>query len=388
MLDSISLSNEVVVSRCQDVPVPVVTSVAPMKLQQTLYIAASNCLYALEARNGAVRWCQQVSVHRTYSYHPGISMPPPSHAIFGTPRVFDDVIYTCVSGHGGFTCAFNAGDGTLRWSTATDGWIVSMPFRDYAVPIVQNGVVYNGTYALREVDGSILWRINIDVLAEGALSLHTLADDVLYGNTQKGVYAINAENGEIRWLFEPDNYSIISGPLVVSDHVLYVGTSGSVDHPERSCFYALNADTGEVSWKYSMGSYIGAAVHQGNVFVSSGDLVLYSLDKQNGSSRWKYKLARPGHYPATVEKDVLYVNNDGVYAINSADGSTLWHQSLGSSPSIYFTPSVVLDEVVLLARIDGHGRSVLYALNASNGMEYWHCDFPLQLAPIAVLARS
>jgi len=52
----------------------------------------------------------------------------------------------------------------------------------------------------------------------------------------------------------------------------------------------------------------------------------------------------------------LYINIDGAYALSSADGTVLWHKDLGSRPSVAFTPSVVVDGVVYLASIDGHGR--------------------------------
>ncbi|HLH60863.1 MAG TPA: PQQ-binding-like beta-propeller repeat protein [Ktedonobacteraceae bacterium] len=132
-----------------------------------------------------------------------------------------------------------------------------------------------------------------------------------------------------------------------------------------------------------MGHYIGAVIHNESVYVSSGDRYLYALQKSNGSQRWKYQLVSSGHYPASIAENVLYINTDGAYALSSADGTVLWHQNLGSSPSVSFTPSVVLDRVVYLASIDGHGRSILYALNASNGTEYWHSHYPHQIIPLA-----
>jgi outer membrane protein assembly factor BamB len=295
--------------------------------------------------------------------------------------VTNNVVYVCASGYGKYTYAFNAGHGTLRWRTPTDAWRVSMPFGDFAVPMVKDGIVYTGTYALNEQDGTVLWRIAIDT---GWLSLHALVDDTLYAMSQMGIYAINAQNGEIYWHYQPDASTIMSGPLVVADHLLYAGTSGSVDHPEKSYFCALDAAKGTERWQYTMGSYVGAVIHNESIYVSSGDRYLYALEKHNGSLRWKYQFVSPGHHPATIAEKVLYINTDGAYALSSADGTVLWHQHLGSSPSVSFTPSVVLDGVVYLASIDGHGRSILYALNASNGTEYWHNHYPHQIAPLAV----
>ncbi len=380
--DPTSTSDEVALNRCGDLPpVSVVTTVAPVGAQQTLYVATFDHLYALNASDGTVRWCQQVTLTREYRYQPGVSYPPPPHMLFGTPRVANGVVYVCASGYGKYTYAFNAGDGTLRWRTPTDAWRVSMPFGDFAVPVLKDGIVYNGTYALNEQDGSVLWRIALETRW---LSLHALVDDTIYAISQMGIYAINAQNGETHWLYQPDAHTIISGPLVVADHLLYAGTSGSVDHPEKSYCCALDAEKGTERWRYTMGSYIGAVIHNERVYVSSGDRCLYALDKHTGSLRWKYQFVSPGHYPATIAENVLYINTDGAYALSSADGAVLWHQHLGSSPSVSFTPSVVLDGVVYLASIDGHGRSILYALNASNGTEYWHSHYPHQIAPLAV----
>jgi outer membrane protein assembly factor BamB len=378
--------DDVALNRCQDPPpVSVVTTGAPVGEQQMLYVASFDHLYAVNASDGTVRWCQQVKptqeLIKEWSDRPGMRHFPPRHMLFGTPRVTNSVVYVCASGSGKYTYAFDAEDGTLRWRTPTDAWRVSMPFGDFAVPLVKDGIVYTGTYALNEQDGTVLWRSAIDT---GWLSLHALVQDTIYAMSQMGIYAISVQNGEIHWLYQPDAYTIMSGPLVVADHLLYAGTSGSVDHPEKSYFCALDADKGTERWRYIMGSYIGAVIHNERVYVSSGDRCLYALDKYSGSLHWKYQFVTPGHYSATIAENVLYLSRDGAYAQSLADGAVLWHQHLGSSPSVSFTPSVVLDGVVYLARIDGHGRSILYALNASDGTEYWHSPYPHQIIPLAI----
>ncbi len=381
--DTTSPSDEVALNRCQDLPpVPVLTTVAQVGAQETLYVATYGQLYAVNASDGTVRWCQQLTLTREYGYQPGVSYPPPPHMLFGTPRVVNGVVYVCASGSGRYTYAFNAGDGTLRWRTPTDAWRVSIPIGDFAVPLVKDGIVYNGTYALNEQDGTVLRRIAFDTRW---LSPQALVEDTIYAMSQMGVYAINAQNGEVYWLYQPDAQTIMSGPLVVADHLLYAGTSGSVDHPEKSYFCALDAEKGTERWRYTMGSYIGAVIHNENIYVSSGDWCLYALEKNNGSLHWKYQFVFPGHYPATIAENVLYINTDGAYALSSADGAVLWHQPLWRNPhvGISFTPSVVLDGVVYLASIDGYGRSILYALNASNGTEYWHSHYPYQINPLA-----
>ncbi len=385
--DSTSASDEVALNRCQDPPpVALVATVAPVGAQQTLYVATSDRVYAVYASDGTVRWCQQVQPTQEriqeWSARHDIHREPPPHLLFGTPRVTNGVVYICASGYGKYTYAFNAGDGALRWRTPTDAWRVSMPFGDFAVPLVQDGIVYSGTSALNEQDGTMLWRIAIET---DWFSPQALVDGTLYAVTQMGIHAINAQNGEVRWHYQPDAYTMISGPLVVADDLLYVGTSGSVAHPEKSYCCALDAETGTLRWQDPLRKgYVGAVIDNERLYVSAGDRHLYALEKHNRSLHWKRQFWTSGHSSATLAENVLYLNRDGAYALSSADGTVLWHQHLGSNPSISFTPPVVLDGVVYLASIDGGGHSMLYALNASNGTEYWHSPYPHQIIPLAV----
>ena len=220
-------------------PVPVVTTVAPVREQHlSLYLAARECLYAVHAADGTAHWCQQVKLTRTreVTYHPGVSSPPPRRMSFATPRVVGGVVYVCIGGFGEYTCAFTASDGALRWWTPTDARVVSMPFMDWAIPLVTDRIVYSGTYALNERDGSVLWRVAIDTDAEGALSLHALTDETIYATTTMGIYAINAQDGRIRWLYTPQEPTILSGPPVVAGHLLYVGHQRLLRLPAEELF--------------------------------------------------------------------------------------------------------------------------------------------------------
>jgi len=381
-----SALGEVTLHPCQaPPPVPVVTTDAPVREHQSLYLAAADCLYAVNAGDGTTRWRQQVKLTRTreVSYPPPppwVSYPPPPRLTFGTPRVVHGVVYVSVHHYDGYTCAFNADDGSLRWRTPTDARVACVPFLDWAVPLVQDGIVYNGAYALNEQDGAVLWRVDIDTHAEGTVALSALTDETLFATTHMGIYAINAQDGQIRWRYQPEEQSHVSGPPVVSGRLLYAGTSGSVGHPEKSHLFALDVETGKETWRYPMGCYIGAVIHQERIYVSSGDRSLYALDTTSGMLRWQHQFAAQGHYPATIANDVLYINTDGPYALSSEDGAVLWRQDLGSSPGVSFHPPVVLDGAVYLVRIDERGRGVLYALKTRNGTGYWHTPYPCALA--------
>src|SRR5262249_41689362 len=155
----------------------------------------------------------------------GTSYPPPPRAVFRVPRVVNGALYICVdaSGAGAFTCAFTACDGSLRWHTPTDARVTS----DQAAPLVTDRIVYSSTYALNERDGTVRWRIDIDGRAEGALALHALVDDTLFATSQRGIYAINAQAGQIRWLYTSEEHRLLSGPPIIAGRLLYAGTRDS-----------------------------------------------------------------------------------------------------------------------------------------------------------------
>ena len=96
--NSTSPSDEVTLNRCQELPpAPVLTTIAPVGAEETLYVATSSQLYAVNASDGTVRWCQQVTrMTREYRDHqPNISYRQLQRMLFGTPRVTHGVVYVC-----------------------------------------------------------------------------------------------------------------------------------------------------------------------------------------------------------------------------------------------------------------------------------------------------
>lgn len=380
-------------------PDPVVTTTAPVHEHQSLYLSAREYVYALNAADGSTRWCQQVQLIRTREvrYPPEVSVPPPPRAGFATPRVVGGsgtegvggvegvVFVVCEYGFGSHTCAFAADDGALRWWTPTDVRVISMPFMDWAVPLVRDGVVYSGSFALNERDGSVRWRVAIDTNGEGAMALHALTHDTLFATTTRGIYAINIQDGQIRWLYQPKEQYPLSGPPVLADGLLYSGTLREVGYPLQSFVFALDGASGEVVWRYRIvGHYSGAVADHARLYVFSSDGALYVWDRKSGQLAWQHQFGRRVYQPATIANDVLYLAADGAYALNSMDGTVLWHEPLESGRSVSFHPPVVLDGAVYLVRLDGRSRGMLYALDARTGAECWHTPYPLGGALLAV----
>lgn len=370
--------HSVVLTRCQSRLSSSLTGVSSAPSQRVLYFGSSSGnLYAVNAHSGVMLWCTHVQL--TGSFPCPHSCPAPPQMIVGTPTVVQNTVYVCASGYSGYTYAFRASNGAFLWRTKTDCAIDSIPFSDYAVPLVSQNVVYSGLYALRAQNGSVLWHFSVNA------SFQALVNGVLYGNSEDTIYAISAKDGSFRWSYTAKTRAPIGGPLAVAQNRVYYGTLGSVENPSESAFYVLDAHNGTLLWQHAMGDFSSATVAQNVVYVGSRDQYLYAFDATNGTLRWRYKSVYPVYSIPTIGSNgAIYINMDGAYALGARQGNVLWHVPLGSSQSVDFTPSVVADGVVYLASNDGSGQSILYALNASNGSEYWHTAGIQQMTPAIV----
>src|SRR4030095_11611229 len=115
-------------------------------------------------------------------------------------------------------------------------------------------------------------------------------------------------------------------------------------------------------WTYEAGDSIesSAAIVGGTVFVGSQKGELVSLNLENGSVYWKYKIDDPiGESSAAYSGGVVYIGDLGgwLHAVNASDGKKIWAFRTGSE--IKSSP-VVIDDRVLIGSYDEH----LYCVSA------------------------
>lgn len=386
---------KVVLGFCPNHPPTVsVTTPIPTTPAHTIYTSGGWNLYALDARTGAMRWCRQAMVTNDYDRskggqppamfigQPALAGAPPATIFFGQPTVTDGVVYVCASGFGeGQTYAFRADDGALLWQATSGCWVVSMPFADNAVPLVDHGVIYSGPDALWARDGQVIWTTPA---GERYFSPQALVDGVLYANDEQSVYALDATNGSVRWKYTAPDGSPPGGRLAVADGHVFYGTLDSVDGSETSALYALNARNGALLWKSTMATYSNPTATGGLVYIGSADHTLYALQASDGAARWRYTAPSSVYTATTVAGGVAYAILDGSYALDAVTGKLLWHRPLDANQSISFTPIALAGNVVYLGRTDGVGNCVLYALNAATGATYWQLSGIRPIMPLVV----
>jgi outer membrane protein assembly factor BamB len=175
------------------------------------------------------------------------------------------------------------------------------------------------------------------------------------------IYAINTSDTTLRWRYQTLSRKSITTSPVVTNNVVYFGSS---DH----YIYAFNATSGALLWKALTGGVVESMPTVANniVYAGSDDGMLYALNTSKGSQVWRYQMRRPVTAPPVVANNVVYVGaaNGNFYALNAGNGKLLWQYSMRWPIS---GQAFVLNGVVYVGSNDG----TLYGLDASKGKLLW-----------------
>ena len=167
---------------------------------------------------------------------------PTDYKITSDPAIGDDRTIYIGSGDT-YLYALNP-NGTLRWRIKTGHYIKGPPSID------EDGTIYVGSfdgylYALFP-DGSVKWQCRIGAGTETNPSIGP--DGTIYVGGLR-LYAVNPEDGTLKWSFDPGEDQIIakSSPAVSADGSIYFGTN--IGETSGGDIVALNAD-GTLRWRH------------------------------------------------------------------------------------------------------------------------------------------
>jgi outer membrane protein assembly factor BamB len=239
-----------------------------------------------------------------------------------------------------------------------------------------NGLsVYVGTgdgkvYALNANDGSVRWSYQTG----GAIkSSPAVSNGILYiGSTDNSLYALQTSDGSLLWSFKTGR-SIEASPLVVNG-LVYVSSDDTV-------FYALNAQTGALVWKYGNPglnfSQATPTYANGEVYFST--TAVYAADALTGANVRTVGAPPSGYGDLLVVNGVLYVSNgNGIQAFDVSTGTLLYTQNSIFAPS---SSPVVVNGILYI----GDGTpSYVDALDAATGSILWrtHTGSVIQSKPV------
>ena len=140
--------------------------------------------------------------------------------------------------------------------------------------------------------------------------------------------------------------------------------------------WAMNADNGHIRWIRPLGSYSSSpavVAANGFVYIGAGDGSVYALDATAGRTRWIYKTGSPVSSKPTVADGTLYFgsNKGWMYALNAINGHVRWSVPLAGADGIGTSPAVAGNTAYVVADSSSSSSSKLYAVNIANGHTRW-----------------
>ena len=254
---------------------------------------------------------------------------------------------------------------------------------------------------------SLIWQYDTGTEGEMVIVSPTVVQGVVYAGSYKGVYALDAETGELLWSFESE--SDLSPPPLVAGGVVFV--------EDLANLYALDAATGKELWRSEPSSFSvsGATVYQvtepmsnmkaelsatdgrsgekmwatnvsrslptavgGNVYVSDNLRRVHALDSTTGKLVWSFDAGDVVQVPPTASNGVVFIRSYAVaYALDESTGEKLWSYEVDSAETVF--PPVVVDGVWYL------NDRFLRALDAATGQPLWSFEkgFVLRVYEVA-----
>ncbi len=176
------------------------------------------------------------------------------------------------------------------------------------------------------------------------------ADGLLYLSTARGLYALNANTGEVVWRY--DTKLPLGNSPTFSESVLYVGGYDRKIH-------ALDANNGIQLWEFSgakAGYDTNPLVIEDKVIAGNRDGYMYAIGAQNSPNQgqliWKYKTGGPIHFSAAYKDGVIYFASDDsyAYALRSNNGNLVWKSDKLPGDGYHsFWPVIYQDKVIFSA---------------------------------------
>jgi eukaryotic-like serine/threonine-protein kinase len=246
----------------------------PALTSSTVYIGASDTMWALDRHTGGVLWKTSVGDN-----------PLAASNFNNSPTTFADGL-VFAGNNNNYLYAFDGTTGAVVWKTQAAGTTCSAV--DCAQgsindsPAVDDGRVFasavNGVLAAYdEHTGAVLWHTNLGT--GPTLSAPVIVGNVVYIGGDK-LNAVDATTGAVLW--QVDLHGTVYSTPVVDNGLVYAGsTNGTV--------YAIDAATRQVAWSRATGGAIttaGPTLANGVLYIGSEDNNLYALNSDTGAVLW------------------------------------------------------------------------------------------------------
>ncbi|MGQ3411037.1 outer membrane protein assembly factor BamB family protein [Natrinema sp. LN54] len=276
---------------------------SPAIIGETLYTATDDYLSAVDISTGERKWKKQVTGLQGYY-----------------PVVDDERVYV---GTDNGIAAVDRGGTELSWRNDVGISTVEPVVADSSIVGAENMILYRfhpetGTetilHDLRDYEGG---RPYTDIPAYDDGTVYFAGGHILY--------AIDVENGEVKWTFEnPEEKPMGESDPAVADETVYIGG-------EDQCLYAISTEDGEEEWSIEINAKVecSPSIADGTVYFGgsdSGRQQFFAIDTDSQKHIWDPKeLQYSVRSKPVVANDIVYITSyRDIFAFNSKDGSTEW----------------------------------------------------------------
>ena len=190
------------------------------------------------------------------------------------------------------------------------------------------------------------------------------AYNTLYISTANGLYALDADSGQEKWVY-PTSMPLGHSPTI-ADGVAYVG---GFDHK----LHAIDAFTGQRLWTFQAGAGFDTnpLVVEGKVFAGNRDGRFYAVHANGpnaGSLAWSFQTGGPIHFSAAYQDGIVYFasNDSHAYALRADNGDLVWKSDKLPGQGFHSWWPVIYGDWVIFA------GSNSYRFNAEPGGTFLH----------------
>lgn len=230
--------------------------------------------------------------------------------------------------------------------------------------------LYQGSYQVATVDEDARV-VRLARRTEAAPTLTTFAELPLAPNRTRPVRAVAAPitetppKGVLRKVWEQPISGGVMAELVIHDGTLYVSGMDGV-------LYAFATRDGRSRWTAQTGGYLHSTptIVGANVVVGSADGNVYAFARSSGKQQWQLETSGPVYGSAGVARGIAAIaSGDGkVYGIDAKSGKLRWQYSLEPGPSAFSQSPVATDGERFFI---GAWDEKVYALDVRSGKELW-----------------
>ncbi len=294
-----------------------------------------------------------------------------------TPLKFNSTYYFAIKTFDG--TYFSDISNIVRYSTGSQPTLMKSAWPTFQRDQQRTGFVpYAGPEFLSSQ--SVTTRLIAELPNPPYTSLVKDNNEILYFGGEKGLYAVDLRNGEVKWFYDTYNYELNRGgvyyaPTLASDGTIYFCSFGG------TYLYALTPN-GKLKWRFLIagpndGGSAPVIGSDGTVYVSSREQGYVYAINPDGTKKWDLLIIGAAAIsPPVIDPDeTIYVawRNMGfvgyITAISS-DGAERW-QSENINPNPYAGLSIDTDNNAVYVGSNYYDTGYLNSVKSSDGSLNW-----------------